>query len=358
MPLQVKETGTPVDFTNARDIDMQKYTFQDDFFGVYAYQGTPVMVDATTRDNFANGNLNDLQNQATEQGMPIQYIRISWNETYYGMVQGYLITDLVVGVVSRGARIFNIGPTYLVNALKAIGWFNQLISKVSMPWKAWELLQTPNRTESFNRWNWDAISAPWSKSAPIGQPIPDPPATSEVVSHFVSEGKVSEALGKFVQEIIDKGFQCTVLSYKVQVCYERRPIPSTGYYHGYQYRTHTRLSIDFQTNAEVLDPFFTPIVIVALGKIIALIIAALLVGAGIYFALQNLTTTEETYEKWEWVQNPDTGDWEWKPVETGSKKAPPDWWGTVFTIVGIVGVIVVAAVVVPKLIPQRQRQKR
>ena len=354
MTLQVKETGTTVDFANSREIDLQMYTFQNDVFGLYAYQSVPVTVDATTRNNFANGNLADLQNQANGQGMPIQYIRISWNETQQG--SNFYITDLVVGVVSRVTRDFNTGPAYLLDALKAIWWFNQLISKVSMPWKAWLLLQPPNRTESFSRWNWDAVSATWYRSARIGQPIPDPPATSEVISRFISDGQVSVALGKFVQEIVDNGFQCTVLSYNVQVCYQRSPEirQPGGYVHGYEYKTHTRLSVDFQTTSEALVPFFTPIVIIAIAKAIALIIAATAIGAAIYFALQNLTTTEKSYEKWDWVRNPDTGGWEWKPVETGSEKGPPDWWGSVITIVGVVGVIAVAVLVIPRLIPPRK----
>ncbi|GAI00322.1 unnamed protein product, partial [marine sediment metagenome] len=76
-------------------------------------------VDAATRDAFVNGALEDLQTQAWGQGMEIQYILITWNETAEG--GNYYITDLVVGVVAKVKRDFDTGPDYLINALKAIG---------------------------------------------------------------------------------------------------------------------------------------------------------------------------------------------------------------------------------------------
>lgn len=347
-----KETGTPVDFTSARAIDLQRYTFRDDIIGIYAYQSAPVTVDVPIRDGFLNGNLQDLLVQASGQGMDIQYVRITWNETAYG--NKYYITDLAVGVVAKIARDFNTGPAYLIDALKAVSWYNQLASKVTLPWNSWLLLQPPAQNESFKRWNWEAISAAWWETAPIDQPIPDPPLVEEVNSHFLSDGKVSEALGTFIQEIVDQGYTCAILRYKTQVCYERSPeiIHPPGYYHGYEYKTHTRLSVDFQTTAESLLPVFPPLVIAAIGLAIALIIGSV----GIYYALRNLTTQEKSYEKWSWVYNPNTGQWEWMPVETGTEKGAPEWWGTVLTAVGVVSVVILAAVILPRVLPARKER--
>ena len=77
----------------------------------------------------------------------------------------------------------------------------------------------------------------------------------------------------------------------------------------------------------------------------------------IFYALQNLTTIEKFYEMWGWVQDPETGEWEYLVVETGREKAPPEWWAETITIVGVVAALaaaaVVAVVVIPRILPER-----
>lgn len=350
--LMKKEAGTPVDFSQGREIDLQMYTFRDDIIGLYAYQGVPATIDRETRNAFVNGNLADILNQAAGQGMNIEYIRITWNETAQG--NNYYITDLVVGVVAKVTRDYNTGPAYLIDALKAIGWYNQLISKLSMPWQSWLLLQT-TRTTPFTRWVWEAKSDVWGKSAGIGQPIPDPPPVSEVRGHFVDDGNVDEAIGAFVRRALDDGYTLTILSYKVDICYERVYYVYQGM-HGYSYRTHTRLSIDFTTGTELgamaKRSFAIPLFVWA-----AVAIAIIILAAGGFFALQNLTTETETWQKWGWVQNPETGDWEYKVVEEGTKTGPPEYWGTVLTAIGVVSVLALTVIIVPRLLPGPKSQQ-
>jgi len=355
---QEKVWGTPVPVTQFREIGLQMYTFRDDFFGISAYQGAPVTVDSIVRDAFVNGNLADLVNQASGQGMAIQYVRISWNETMQG--GKYYITDLVVGVVAKVARDFNTGPAYLIDALKAVWWYNQLISKMYMPWKSW-LLLTPSQTGTYHSWTWEAVSSTWFKSAPLQNPIPDPPAIEEVKSHFINDGHVSEGLGEFAKKMLDEGYTVTLLGYRTQICYERSPEIRVGYYHQYIYRTHTRLSVDFTTTPELAElgevRLIVPFVWLCIG--IAILIIATALGVAVYEFLHNLSTQTETYEKWGWVQNPETGEWEYKITEKGEKTGPPEWWSYVIPI-AVIGVAVVGAVlVIPPIIsafrPERER---
>ena len=356
MPLQVKESGSPVDFANSRSIDMQKITFPDDIFGIYAYQSIPLTVDVSVRDAFVNGNLNDLQTQATGQGMPVQYVRISWNETLQN--GRYYITDLVVGAVVRVTRNFNTGPAYLVDAFKTVGWFNQLISKLSMPWVAW-LLMVMTRSEPYNSWCWEAKSALWLNGSPVGQPIPDLPSTDEVKSHLMANGNIDNAIGEFVRQMLDKGYTVTMLGYRVDVAFKRgADMPLPNYMHGYAGTTFTRLTWDFITNPDFTSAAQAGSLFVITATIIfelILLIGALIIaGMGVYVFLNNLTTTTKTYVKWGWVQNPATGEWQWVPVEQGSTTAPPDWWSYVVPIVALIGAGI-AGYAIYQVIPRRKK---
>lgn len=360
MPLQIKETGTTVDFTNAREINTQKYLFQGDVFGVYAYQGFPVTVSASVRDAFANGSLSDLLNQASGQGMPIEYIRISWNETQQG--SNYYITDLVVGAVSKSTGYINIGSAYLINALKAVSWFNQLISKLYMPWKAWELLQETQTQVPFRRWTWDAKSSGWGLSAPIGSPIPNPPSMDELVSKFKEKGNIDAALGEFARKMLDGGYTVTLLSYKVQVCLQRSPEirQPGGYFHGYIYTTHTRLTVEYKTDPEIMTAAETRSligwIVFCIGVAVIVMISALAAGVIVWF--NNISTETTVDEQIVEYIDPVTGQVVRRVIDRKTTTAPPEWWGTVIAAVSILGIIIVAAVVLPRILPSGRREYR
>lgn len=358
----VKETGTPVDFTDSREIDLQSYMFRDDVFGLYAYQGVPAMVAPATRDAFVNGNLADLLTQAAGQGMEIQYIIISWNET--PTPQGFWITDLVVGVVAKVTRDFNTGPAYLIDALNAVGWFNQMVSKRVMPWQSW-LLLTATQTEAYHSWYWEAVSGTWTKSAPLGQPIPDPPSIDEVKNVVTPEANA--ALGEFMAKLIDEGFTPTILGLRVQVCYERSRefISAPWGTHYYRYRTHLRFSWDFITDppfttedTRLLPGFITGAFIL---KLILLIGGLIIIGVVAFTFTNNMTTERTGYVQYgpvpvpgtgEWVTDPETGEpvwtgeWEWGVVEEGWTEGPPDFWADVIPTIVLGALIIIGAVIV------------
>lgn len=363
--MQVKETGTPVDFANAREIKLQKYTYQDDVFGIYAYQSEPVTIDATTRDIFANGSLADLQNQATGQGMPTQYIKISWNETQQG--NNYYITDLVVGVVSKVTRNFNTGPAYLIDALKAVSWFKQFIAKVGMPWKAW-LLLISTRNTAYNNWGSESVSDWKSVAKPVTESLPDLPTSEETLAILRQEGKFDDALGQFAVQMLDKGYTVTLLGYNLSVCFEKTPTIRLPFIWGYRYKLHVRFTWDFTSNPDVSVEQSNRLFIWTIPIILA-IVAAVTFFAVAVIVSYNLTHEESSYVKYDVLRdsngNPiydSNGNPIIVPTEKGNSSGPPDWWSGVIQNVVIAGLviggIILAVVVVPKLLPKRKEKER
>ncbi|MBA7654218.1 hypothetical protein ES703_62094 [subsurface metagenome] len=347
-----KEYGTPVEFKSFREVALTKFIFKDEVFGVHAYQAAPVLVDGPTALAFAGGDLNDLKLALEAAGLQVNYIKISWNETVSG--PDYVITDLVVGVVVSAASYMNISGQRLLDALLTVGWYKNFVLKLVMPWRTYVLL-TSVETEPFNRWIWDAKADFTSRNRDETPPI------EETKAHFMTDGQVTLAIGEFIKTMIDEGYATTVLRYDVHVGYELiRPAFRVGpRWVPAIYRTHTRLSVDFTSDPECFlteSPFaLTAGVIIAIGIAIGIIIGSV----GVFYALQNLTTTERIDEVWGWVQHPETGVWEYRVIGIRTEKAPPEWWAETITltIVGVVAALaaaaVVAVVVIPRILPER-----
>lgn len=191
---------------------------------------------------------------------------------------------------------------------------------------------------SKNRWVWEAVGSPYQKS---GLTVPHPPPPDELKYHFINDGHVPEAIGKFVMEMLGQGYTVHVLKWDAE-CHTELVRSWTHRDREYrEYRTHTRLWVDFQSVPEcfiVESPWvITAGAIYAIGKAIAVIIAAV----GVYYAMQNLTTSRKVYEKWDYVENPDTGEWEWMRVERTEETGPPTE-----TVIGIVIIAIVALVLI------------
>jgi len=339
-----KELGTTVPFDDYREPSMGYYIFPDETFGIYAYQAIAATVDSATLNAFRNGSANDLRTVIEANGMQFRYLRISWNE------EGNRVTDLVVGVVVTATSPMNINGNRLVDVMHYIGWFHNLISKLVMPWKAYVFVQKPQTTaETSYRWVWDAVSAPYQLSSLTG--FPSPPSVDEVRTHFINDGQVDAALGKFVRDMLDEGYQITLLRYQVGICYET---VRTWQYRDRtyaEYRTHTRLSVEFLSDTGLpISLEFWSVLAVAIGKAILFII----IGAAIFYALTNLTQTQKITEEYGWVQNPETGEYEWKPVKRTTETGPPEWWSTVF--IGAIAIIG-AVIVIPPVIKALTREK-
>lgn len=355
--IQRKETGTTVDFTNARDIDLQKYCFRGDVFGVYAYQGAPATIPATVRDAFLNGNLGDLQAQASGQGMPLDYILITWNEVQSG--SDYSVTDLAVGVVSTPSSYINVGPAYLIDALKAVPWFRDMASRLSLPWKAWELISEtrPSSDVPFYRFTVDGKGSSFFRSAPIANPIPDPPTEAELITEYQNTGRIEEALGEFAKKMLDGGYTVTFLGYRVEACLQRSPEIRIGTYHQFQYVAHARLAVEYKTNPELPTSTagtraLVPIIIWQ-ALAIFIVILAIGLGSGSFFApFVTETQVQETITEY---YDPVTGKIVRRVIDRDTRTGPADWWAWVTPIIALIGAGAVAFIVL-QLIPRRKSE--
>jgi hypothetical protein len=363
MPLlQRKEIGTTVDFTKGIEItNFQRYMYRDDVVGILAYQSIPATINATIRDAFLNGNLADVQTQAAGQGMLVRYVETSWNETAQG--NNYLITDFVVGVVFQVTRDYNTGPAYMVDALKAIPWFNQFMSKTSLPWKGWQLL-SPTRAGSYNHWVEESVSDFIVAGSPINEPPPELPDAVIVKAQIMSQGNFQNAFGTFTTNMLEKGYSVTfpANSYGIDICYEKTvtgAIPGQPYYHGYYYKVHVRFWWDFTTVPDFTTTQGAKLQFLTTAFILWLIIiigGLMIVGVAVY----NLTHTRSEYTKWgpllDANGNPildSNGNPIIIPVQTGSQEGPPDWWGFVVPIIALIGAGA-AVYVILKIIPRKE----
>ena len=363
--LQVKETGNQVDFTQGQQIDLQTRLYLNDIFGVYASQGAPVYVDAATRDALFNGELIDLQAQASSQGMEIQYMRISWNETQ--TAQGtYYITDFVAGVVAKVARDFNTGSAYLIDALKEINWFNQIVSSMPISWKSWLLLMVTS-TESYKTCQEKFVSDLIYVTGPINEPLPTLPSAESIKNLMLQEGQFDAALGEFAIKMLDEGYTITFLGYRLQICFEKNPPFRSGtYFLTYSYRIHVRFAWDFTSTPDfdivkqptaLLPGFVTASFIFS----ILAIVGAVIIG---YVATYNLTLTEKSYTIWEVLRDADgnpifdeNGNPIVYPSETGTEKGPPDWWSGVITTAVLGGLLIAGLVIVVPSLTKSLRGK-
>lgn len=367
MATQRKETGTAVDFMQGLEItNLQTYTYRDDVFGILGYQPTPITIDAATRDAFLNGNLTDVVNQTWSQGMQANYAVISWNETAQND-GSYLVTDCRVGIVVKVMRDYNTGPAYLIDCLKAVPWVNTTMTKLAMfnfnSWKSWKLL-SQKRPEPYNYCADESVSQLIWVGAPLDTPLPELPDPATVKATIKSQGNFQKALGDFTFSLLDKGFTVTypTNAYDIDICYERTAngrLPGNPNNWGYAYRVHVRFWWEFTTDPEITSVPATlsgKLFEITIGVILAIILAIGLV-VWVSIGAYNLTHTHSEYQKWGYVYNPNTGQWEWKVVETGSKDAPPDWWGYVIPIVALMGIGAGVYLIVPYLRKGEGRKK-
>ena len=324
-----KVSGSPTGMFNPRDEDLNHFFFPNESFGVRGIQQIALTVDQATKDAFTNGSVDDLVAIINANGMQVQYLRIYWNE-----YPNNEIRDVDVGVVVKAIGSQDITAQRLLNVMSFVNWYKGLASKLSVSWAVYGMSFPPLAHPPDVQYTWLAEWKSGLYQFRSLSGVPPPPPVSDVQSHFINDGQVDSALGGFVRDMLDKGYQITLSGYEVKVTFETVRVWQQQDNTWAEYRTHVQLTVQFTTTPE-LATLMGAALMWAIGRAIAIIILAILVGVSVYVALNNLTSTEKHYEKWGWVQNPDTGAWEWKIVETGTERAPPDWWGTVFIIVGL-----------------------
>jgi hypothetical protein len=187
-------------------------------------------------------------------------------------------------------------------------------------------------------------------------------------SQFVSIGKVAEAVGAFATKMVESGYATTILAngVRVQICLQKGPEITVGYYHQRIYRAHTRLIVEYKTDPEIttatIKTLIAPLVaaIIIAIKVIAVAIA-IGVGVGLIIWFNGIsqpnteTIIQETIEE---QYDPVTGKLVKRVIDRTIDDKTTNIWGDVIQNVAIVAVIVggliTALVVLPKLMPSKK----
>jgi len=92
---------------------------------------------------------------------------------------------------------------------------------------------------------------------------------------------------------------------------------SDGEYH-YKRKVYYEILCEIESESDFFQSPIAPLVILAIGLAIALVIAAFTVPPAFFAWLESMTTRRWKAEKGEWVLNPNTGEYEWKVITTES----------------------------------------
>jgi len=138
MPL--KSWGTPVDFTQRRDINFTEQVPYGKTIGLYGYQPIPATLTSQNLAALQNYNLATVATalQTTFQGT-VNYIQLSWNES------GTTVSDLVLGIVFSNTQNVD-GVQQILNTIYASSLGTLLVATNMSQlnaWKAYRLNEAP-----------------------------------------------------------------------------------------------------------------------------------------------------------------------------------------------------------------------
>jgi len=151
------------------------------------------------------------------------------------------------------------------------------------------------------QWEWTAKGKSWLIKTQ--KPCPSPPEPLEpdadvvLLDHFINDGNIEAAIGKFVTECINGGYTVAVSNYTPEAYNEKIKEWQDQYYWYQVFQAKTKLTVDFECDKEIMASPIAPLIIAAIAVAIAAI--GIGIGAGAFFALQNLTTTKKTIRKFD-----------------------------------------------------------
>jgi len=191
----------------------------------------------------------------------------------------------------------------------------------------------------FNTHEWEYYSVTDPSESPPTQYLTD------LLREEWRNSHVANAIGEFVQKMLDEGYVLTLDHYDVDLSLVHirsgTVLGGGSWYH--RYRSVPSVRLWFRTDPESITVESPIAISTSLIIAIAAFIIAIGVSAGLYNFLSGIGKSKEEYEKYGWTQNPDTGVWEWKLLEKGSKEGY-DWqW-----IVGVVVVLIVGLFIITK----------
>lgn len=169
------------------------------------------------------------------------------------------------------------------------------------------------------QWVWKGKADPYTVQGlnPVS-PVPDEEVRDALLTN------VNQALGEFVLALLNEGHVCTTSSYSFQVETKTLRRWFTGgiitHYYG-EFQVHGTFTLDFESDSDFMASPLLPALVVAIGKAIFWILLGI---GGLYF-IANYGTESSTVTKYDWVENPDTGEMEYVPVSTETSSSGANW---------------------------------
>lgn len=292
----------------------------------------------------------------------VKYAQISWNQT------GNAVTDFVFGMAYEARNPIRFADIYarlpsdfqvLLNQLEMV--YGPLDNPTINGFTSY-LLYGLVQSNAVYTANVQLESGPYTLDQ-VGGSVP---TDSEIAALFISQGKVDEALAKFVSEMSLKGFTVTIRGYTVNAhafVAGLSPTPPPRPF----YRSFVVLNFSF-TSDKPLPEFVAAQLIAPVVAIIIILIVTFIVANAVDDIINNLTTTKTTIKQEATIANPTN---QAVTVETPQGKVtipaggtytytltkdlqePPDWWSWVIPVIALGGMGIVAAFLIP-LRPRRR----
>lgn len=165
---------------------------------------------------------------------------------------------------------------------------------------------------------------------------PQPPTNLEVEPKV--QLALDQAIGEFVRKIVDAGYTVTVKDYGYGYHFEYVEGGVSGYttrVYWAKYQFHLTIYVEYITNAPApLNTLLAPVLVFLIAMALVLVLAMVA-----YEFAHNLTSKTEINEQYGWVQNPNTGIWEWVVISRKTTTGPPDWWAYIIPIIALGGIV-------------------
>lgn len=353
--------GTAVDFGQASVIPNTESVLVG-LAGFYGYQPAP----ATTNVNIDNigKSLASIMSALAPSLMVVKYAQISWNQT------DNTVTDFVFGMAYEARNPVSFADIYA----KLPSDFQVLLNQLEMVYGPLDNL-TINGFTSYLLYGAVQSNAVYTASIELqsgpytlDQVGGSVPSDSEIATLFISQGKVDEALAKFVSEMSLKGYTVTLRGYSVTAHAAVAGISNTPPPRPF-YRSYITLSFSF-TSDKPLPEFMTAKLIAPVVAIIIILIVTFIVANAVDDIINNLTTTKTTIDEVATITNPSNLPVTVKTPQgdvtipaggtytysiTKDLTTPPNWWSWVIPVIALGAFGIVAVFLLP-LRPRRSEK--
>lgn len=346
------ETGTPVPFTAADQVQMLTVALQGQHIGVYGYETQGGAVDSATvnmLNNFTQQNLTDIAAQiGSNSTTAVDYMRMSWN------LSGSTVTDLVVGVVVTIGTVPNNGQD-IINAMMVQGPLQYLLAQIThMDYKAYIIGTPPVGTYHQTI----TVTGSSDKSVPLSNIISEY-GTEQAAIDDLRNKFIADAKSKYEQALTEQGYTVTVISANVlniELVKDQNNNCTLAMTMELTVDSNKPILLDTNKTFDARGYFVVTATFIIL--LVSAIILAISVPILIWDLVKSWTTKRVviTEKKYGWIVDPVTGQRTWGVVsETTSDITSPDYMGILTVAVG--GVILIGGLMfVSNLLRKRDKK--